>query len=391
MTDWVVDASLTLMVLPVAVLIAEQVLHTLYRAYDELNRGECVFAVYNILQIASVVIALALKQPPLVVAACYLVVPLLFAVGLFYDLRSRRPQLRFRVRAPQKGELREAVPPSLLYFMFPLSNALVQNGTVLLFGLLNVGPAMLVGYTAYRTFAGLTRQAANQFAVGGGIEMARQHAIGENEICQRLYGHTGRIVTALVGLFAGISIPVSGPFISIWTRGEVASAPMLLGFFLAGIFLAGPGQAAMMLLKYSNVPRPCAAAWAGHSVGGLILCLLFVPTLGVAGAALAFMISEAAAMSVFLPLVVQRTFGFGAAAFWARSYATGLAAFAVSYTVGEFIFSFGGEGGLVVILLKVALWGAAVLPAVGLIILTPAQRSALLARFSRRRGIASLF
>src|SRR5258708_5733675 len=77
---------------------------------------------------------------------------------------------------PSLGDLRRLLPPSLLFFTLPLSLALVQSGPVMLFGALGVSALPILSYTLIRTFTGLTRQAANQFAVGSGIEMARQQA-----------------------------------------------------------------------------------------------------------------------------------------------------------------------------------------------------------------------
>jgi O-antigen/teichoic acid export membrane protein len=385
-----VRTMVLLMVLPVSVLIAEQVLHTLYRAYDELNRGECVFAGYSALQIGSVAVALVLGQPPWVVATCYLVVPLLFVAGLAADLKTRYRQLRFRLAVPSAQELREFVPQSLLYFMLPLSTALVQYGTFLLLGVLGVGSAAVVAYSVYRTFTGLARQAANQFAFGGGVEMARHFARGDLATCARLYDDTGRIVAGLVGVVAGLSTPAAGPFVSIWTHGVVGLEPMLLVAFFIGMFLAAPGQAAMVLLKFTNEPRPCAAAWAFHAVGGLLLCALLVPRVGVAGAAAGFAVSEALAFSLYLQLVVQRKFGFSAWRHWARSYAAGGAAFALSCGVAFAVIPRSPAVGLVELLGWSALWAAIVLPPAFFLFLTRAQRASLIGAALRRFRPASV-
>jgi len=383
------EKLLLLMILPMSVFIAEQVLKTLYRAYDEFNRGECAFALYNALQIGSVAVALLLRQPPWVVALAYLVVPFVFSAGLVIDLVSRYPMLRLRVAVPTISELRELTPTSLLYFTFPLSLALVQHGTVLLLGALGVGATVVISYTVYRTFTGLARQAANQFAVGGGIEMARHLARGDLATCARLYDDTGRIVAALVGVLAGISIPISAPFISIWTRGVVEPDRVLLGMFLIGIYLAAPGQAAVTLLRYTNDARPCAAAWSFQAFGGLLLCAALVPAFGVAGAAAAFTVTEFLAFTVYLQLVVQQKFGFSAWRHWLRSFSAGAIAFVVSLAVAAFMIPRGRGVGIAELAAWSMVWAVVVIPPVFLVAINPAQRASLLGKTRRRLRSAS--
>jgi O-antigen/teichoic acid export membrane protein len=377
--------SLALMISPILFIYAQQVLLTIYRAKGEFARGECVFAIYALAQLTGVAVVLALKLPPMAAAACYLVAPLLLTIGIIVDLKFRYDDVVFGLRAPNPAELPRMTAQSLLFFTAPLSLALIQSGPVILFGALKVPALLVLSYTLTRTFTGLTRQGANQFAVGSGIEMARQYLRGEREACRRLYFATGRVVTGLVGLFGGFTIWAARPFISTWTHGVVTSDVTLVLCFLGGVFLAAPGQAALMLLNYTNDARTVAIAWCSQAGFGLILTAVLTPIFGVAAAAFSFAAAESIAIGIFGPLVVQKRCGFSAAEHWAASFGVGLAAFACSAITAKLAFELGLPG-LKGLVLTAALWGLVAVPPFALFALPASRRKMLL---SRLRGLVT--
>ena len=376
-----------LMTLPVLFIFAQQALLTVYRAEGEFSRGECAFALYAGFQVLAVTVVLAEKLSPTAAATVYLVMPVLFVIGIVIDLKRRYAFVAYGLRIPPLSDLRRIIPQSLLFFTLPLSLALVQSSPVMLFSALGVSALPVLSYTLIRTFTGLTRQAANQFAVGSGIEMARHQVRGEGEACRRLYEATGQIVTILVGLFGGFTIWAADPFLTLWTHGTVHSNELMVLGFLGGIFLSGPGQAALMLLNYSNIAKPLAVAWCFQSFGGLALSAAVVPVIGVTGAAFSFAAAESIAIGFCLPLVVQRRFGFSAIHHLAHSFAWGAVAFGWSAFVAKLAFELDLSGfkGLAA---TVALWAAVALPPFALFALPPRHRKAVL---SRLRGIAARF
>jgi O-antigen/teichoic acid export membrane protein len=376
---------LLLMTLPVVFIFAQQTLLTVYRAEGEFSRGECAYAIYACVQMIAVTIALAAKLPPTAAASVYLVMPGLLLIGIMIDLKLRYRDIVFGLRVPTLADLRRILPQSLLFFTLPLSLALVQSGPVMLFGAMGVAALPVLSYTLIRTFTGLTRQAANQFAVGSGIEMARHQVRGEGEACRRLYDATGQIVTILVGLFGGFTIWAADPFLTLWTHGTVHSNEIMVLGFLGGIFLAAPGQAALMLLNYTNTAKPLAIAWCSQAFVGLALSAALVPVVGVVGAAFSFAAAESVAVGFWLPLVVQRRFGFSAIHHLARGFVWGVLAFGWSAFVAKLAFELGLSGfkGLAA---TVALWAIVALPPFALFAMPARYRKAVL---SRLRGIAA--
>ena len=383
----VIWECLVLMTFPVSYSFCEEILRSMYRAEGEFNRGECVFAIYAVVLLISVATVLALRMPPMVAASCYFVVPALLFAAVIIDLKHRYADIVIGFRVPTRTELRVIVAPSLLFFTAPLSVALVQSGPIILFGALGVAAVPVLSYTLVRVVAGLARQAAYQFAIGSGIEMARHHLQGERQDCYRLYQATGQIVTGLVGLFSGFILWATAPFLAFWTHGTVPSDSIMLICFLGGLFLSAPGQAGLMLLNFANYPRPLAIAWCGQAVIGLALSAALVPSFGVAAAAFGFAVVESVATGLFLPLVVQRRFGYSAIGQLARSFAVGALAFGWSALVASAIFRL-GLGGLEGLVLDGLLWAVITIPPFGMVMLPPPQRRRLL---SRLRGLVARF
>lgn len=373
-----------IMAAPLSVLYVTETLRGLYRAFGDFSRGECLFAIFNSVQIAAVAIVLATRQPPLAVALCYGILPFLYAIGQVIDLVRRYRQVTFGLAMPTRTELRETVRQSLLYFTTPLSMILTQNVTLLAFGVLGISAAATVKYNVLRVFTGLSRQVgAQSFVVGSGIEMARQHAQADHAAWRKLYADSCRIVACFVGILAGVSIPLSGPFVDLWTHHAVASDTTMILWFLAGIFASAPGRVSVMLLRYINQPYPIAISNTIQALGGLALAMVLVPGHGVIGAAAGFAIAEALGVGIYPAIIVQRTLHFGALRQLLRSLAAGIAAFAVSYAVAAMLFH-GGSIGFVALGGRLVLWALIVVPPAAVLVLSRAQRTQLRTLFIRR-------
>lgn len=359
------------------------VLRGSYRAYGDFSRGECMFGLYNVTQIATVAVALAFKAEPRTVALLYMGLPIAYAAAMTVDIRRRYAEVSLGLAVPPRSEWWPITRQSLSYFTGPLSIAINQNGVLLMFGFLGIGALETVRFNVLRIFTGLTRQiGAQSFSIGSGIEMARQYAQGDIAACRRLYTETGRIVSVLGGVLAGISIPLSGPFVLLWTHGTVTADMPLILSFLAGILLSGPGRASQMLLRYTN--DAAAIAWSSslYAFAGLALAIPLARVWGSVGVASAFAITETAAIGVYPTLLVERRFGFGAARHLAQSYLAGLAAFVLSYAMAEMLFREAAPEP-VPLAIRIAVWAALVLPVALLVVLPREQRRRLAGPLAR--------
>ncbi len=377
---------LVIMTLPMWLWYGAEVLHGVYRAYGDFSRGECLFGIYNVTQLASVAALLAFKAPASAVAVAYAVLPIVYVVVMTADINRRYRDIRLGLAVPSLAEWRRIVPQSLSYFTSPLATALTQNGTLLLFGLVGISALETVKFNVLRIFTGLTRQiGAQSFAVGSGIEMARQHAQEDHEACRRLYADTGRIAACLGGVLAGVSIPLSAPFVALWTHHAVAADMPLVLIFLAGIFLSGPGRAALMLLRYTNHAH--AIAWSNglYAGAGMALAVPLAAAYASHGVALAFAVTETVAIGLYPPILVRLLFGFGAARHLLLSYLAGGLAFALSFGVASLLFGSPAIGA-VALAVRLVAWSVIVLPLAALLVVPRAPYARL--RAAGRRWIA---
>jgi O-antigen/teichoic acid export membrane protein len=357
----------------------EEILRSLYYAHAEFSRGEGIFAIYNSAIVLSIAALLAFDMSPVVVSLVYFIVPVILASAVCADVLQRYPDIGIRFRIPRIGELRQIVPQSLLLFTFPLSQTLVVSAPIMLFAILGVPALSILTFTMIRTITGLVRQGAYQFAAGTGIEMARDQAQGEYERCRDLYYATGQIVTGLAGLFGGFVTWATAPFLRLWTSAVVPDDPYLVACFMACLFLAAPGQGAAMLLTYRGEGKPLAVAWCSLSAAGLFFSVVLVPIFGVLAAALSFGLAEVLSVGVFLPLVVQRRFGFSASYQLIWSFAVGISTFAWSALAAYLIFGFQLKGfnGFVE---TAVLWALLAAPVFALLVAPDRYRKMLFAR-----------
>jgi hypothetical protein len=154
--------------------------------------------------------------------------------------------------------------------------------------------------------------------------------------------------------------------------------------FLAGILLSGPGRASLMLLRYTNNANAIAWSSGVYAFVGLALAVPLAHALDSFGVALAFAITETAAIGLYPPLLVGRLFGFGAARHLLRSYAAGALAFALSYGMAAALLD-GIAPNPITIALRLAAWSVVVLPLGLLLILPRAQLRRLAAPLARLR------
>ena len=373
---------LAIMTLPLWCWYQTMVLHGVYRAFGDFSRGECIYAMYSSAQLIGAAIALALRQPPAIVALCYGSMPILCALVTAIDVR-RRYGSGIGIAVPTRAELREIVPRSLMYFAGTLSMPLTQQVPLLVLGLFDVSAAALVTFNVCRIFTGLTRMiGVYSFSVGTGIEMARQLIQEDRDGCRKLYADSGRIVSCLAGLLGGFSIPFAAPFVAIWTHGAVSADAALVVCFLAGIFFASPGRPALMLLSYTNNAHAVAVANGIYAVLGLLLSLVLAGPLGPLGVAIALSATEILGIGVYPPAVVSRRFQFGAARHALNSLFAGGCICVLSYAVSMELFQ-GAHLHPVALIARAAGWAAIMAVPTALVVLPQTQRVRLLGAMRR--------
>lgn len=359
----------------------------IYVARDDFDRAVLLQAIALIVQIGAVIGALGMGAAPPAIAIVCLAVMLVFGCAPFaLDQRRRYPDLRLRIAWPSRPELREVAARSLLFWVPYAGLAVQTHAPVLLLGQLASRPSAVIAFTVARTLAGLVRQVAQQLASASGVEMARQAAQQDLAALRRLAMTTGRLISGLVGLFAGGLWIAAEPTLRLWTRGQVAYDPWLIGVLLTTVIVIAPAQVGYMALHYTNRPLPLAIGFLIHLCGGLLLSAALIPGHGALAAALGMGAAEMLAIGGLVSLQGLRVANVPAPAFLLSSYGSALTALALGIAVAAPLRHLLGPAGVGAMLLFGLLWLAIVaLPALHLL-LRPDHKAWLAGALCRPSG-----
>ncbi|WP_457094137.1 lipopolysaccharide biosynthesis protein [Microvirga sp. P5_D2] len=328
------SSSLTLILLALTtlVMLPRNFIIAIYAARGDFARGEMVNALYILIQTVATGVALSISASPFHIAVIYLATALLVGMAAIVLDQSRRyPDIDFGVAVPSRGEALDLFDKARHYSVPTLSEIVLVRAPILLLAVLAPVASAVVIFTITRTLTSVIRQIAQQISRVSGIEMSRQYAQEDLEGRKNLYEGTGWMIGGLVGLFSGLSIAVSEPFVGFWTRGKVPFDSWVFGAFLVVVFLTAPAHASAAALQYSNRPRPLAHAAVVQVVASLVLCIVLVPVVGALGAAIALGVAEYATFGLYVPVLASRELKVSVFRFLARAYGIGILMGALSY------------------------------------------------------------
>ncbi|MEQ8968462.1 MAG: hypothetical protein RID91_21770 [Azospirillaceae bacterium] len=384
MTSGEAVVTLMLLCLGALMMIPHGVVHGLYRARGEYARGVMIGTLFNLVTLIAMALALLAGASPVIVAATQLAGWVFGWAITVIDLRRRFEGIHFALALPNRTELIETARKGSLYMVHPMAQNAINNGPVIILGLLAAGPGGVVTYKVSKTLSGLGRQLVMNLSHVTGVEMSRQRAQGDTVALRRLYMNVARVLGGLSGCMAGIVWVAAGPFIGVWTGGEVAHDGLLFGILLVGIMASVPAQAGMSMFHYTNEPLPMTVAYGGWAAIGLGLCFLLIPPMGPAGAALALAIGEFLSVGLYVSHRSSRIIGTPLPVYLGLGYGVTAGAFAVSFGVAQAAAMVLQPEGLVGLIALGVVWGVIAGPPTLFIVTTKTQREWLYATLRDR-------
>jgi len=236
--------------------------------------------------------ALLAGAGPAGVALAYLMGSLLFGWGFMVaHLARHHADMLVRPAWPGRAVWRDMLGRAPLFFLPQLSRNALTHLPLVLLARLTPDPTAVVAFAMHRTYTGLARQAAQQSLELFGLESLKRLIQGDRTGLRRSVIGNGRFSAAVLGLAAGLLLPVGSLFFSHWTHGQVPFDPWLAAAFLLPLALA-PLSGVRGLLVYHEKPRPQALALLAQMLGGLALCAAAIPGLGALGAAVGLAAAE---------------------------------------------------------------------------------------------------
>lgn len=192
-------------------------------------------------------------------AAVFLGIRAFGSVASLAYLVRRHPWLRLGFRGARFTYVRQVFAPSLANILLPLSNALKNQGLVLVVTAF-FGPLAVVTFSVLRTLSRLPMRLV--MIIGNAIEpeVAGAEGSGDRSVQRRLYlrGLTAGFWLSVAG---GVALYVLGPAIlRVWTQGRVAMDRGLFLWLLASSVAAGLWQVPMSVTQSLNRHLPASLA-----------------------------------------------------------------------------------------------------------------------------------
>ncbi len=241
-------------------------------------------------------------------AACQLAGGVLRLVSLRLVLRRLVPWLHFGIAQASRRTVLALAVPSLAFMAFPVGQAMMLQGVLLVIGAL-LGPAAVVVFNTLRMLTRYTVHLTTMFIRIAGPEMSFAYGRGDLALLRRVHWQVCR-----VGLWAALvvclALLAAGPWLlRLWTGGNVAVAmAVYLPLVLMVLCHTAHTLIANVLLA-TNHHRRYALVFLASSLVTLALTYLMTRELGLAGAAQASLLGELLLLLYVTPGAISFTGG----------------------------------------------------------------------------------
>ena len=197
------------------------------------------------------------------------------------------------------AEYRRLLKPALGFAVIPLTRAVVNQGLVILIGVLG-DPRQVVAFTTTRTAARLVSTVADLVANAIAPELSVAWAAGNRPLLQSLLFAAGR-----AALWSGVAVALlllvgHDLLARLWLHGAIRLEPVLLLPLMAAELLSGLGRVAFALVAAANRHAGIAFANCLLSLMALALAVPAILAAGLPGAAVAVALGEAIMLAITL-------------------------------------------------------------------------------------------
>jgi O-antigen/teichoic acid export membrane protein len=282
---------------------------TAYRAAGLFVRGALIGNVLRGSSLIFLAALLVMRVRPAVYAAGYLALGTFGTMVVCWDIRRRVPSTRgvqLRLAAAKTGLVH--LSGSLYFWLLAISNALNQQGVVLVLALSGSGAGVAL-YATHRTACGLVGYVGNLVQAPLWPEFTFLHAQGRKHVFARAALLSMKVVTLLsacVGVALWALLPVVYP---IWTGRNLTFNPMLLAILLTQAVLAAGWTTSGWPLLASNQHRGLARWALANGLLTVALSALLVLRWGVLGVACATLAGDIACGAAVYPVLLSRALG----------------------------------------------------------------------------------
>ncbi|MDE3105972.1 MAG: polysaccharide biosynthesis C-terminal domain-containing protein [Acidobacteriota bacterium] len=296
------DAKWIIFYLGVSVLLGqlEQLIQSAYRSIGRYAFGSFMKSMLSLAAftctILSVILGGTARQTALVYAIANLAVTAFLAVKVRQDI----PWLRFGWQYASLAQIRRLVRPAIAFMGFPLGNALNLQGTLLAVSYA-LGPTAVVVFGTARTVSRVALQMVQMVNNTFEPELAISYGASNLELTRKLHRRACQ-VALLVAFSIILCMMTVGPwFLHHWSGGHVPPSRGLLSILLLVVVFFSLWSTSSTLLTSTNQHQRLAAYYIFATSLTCVVCYGLSRAIGLYGAALALLLSEAIMNFYVLP------------------------------------------------------------------------------------------
>ena len=237
----------------------------------------------------------------------YIALSLLFSNILFlimYVTLSLKtmPELSFSIKFVQPSQFKYLFRKGFAFQTFPIGNALVIQGNILIIQII-LGPAAVALYSTAKTLVNTIKQAMDIISQATWAELS--HLIGANDLKQAAIIHRVGVALAIVVSVLGVIVLTifGGKIYNLWVGRSMLLPFHLLVFFLIPMPLQSLWITSSVVLMASNKHEGLAVRYILAALISSIACVLLTYTLGIEGAAFSIGIMDI----ILIPYVIKNS------------------------------------------------------------------------------------
>ena len=223
------------------------------------------------------------------ISVALLAVRFLWFLVVVFDSRGRVAGLRVRWDEGSWREFSSLLPVGFGYFAFPIGNALINQGVVLLVNHLG-GVAAVVELSVGRQVCRFFLQLTSAISAAVHPELTLAFARGERARLLALQAGVIAVVVVIGGVFV-VACFIIGPGLAHWWTQGVAVSAVTFGLLALEAVTAGLANVSLLL------------PWAANRLGSLPYCYLALQVLSITAVALSFSLWRVGAVGLAFTLI----------------------------------------------------------------------------------------
>jgi O-antigen/teichoic acid export membrane protein len=259
----------------------------IYRAAESYSRYLAWSAHARVLESILVAVVLVGGGRFIAIAGAMLVARILGTAILYEKGRRLLPNVRCRLFSGKWADLVPLLPSGLAFLSFPVANALINQGTVLVVNHL-AGPSSVVLLSVCRQIARVFQQGTSTIFTAFQPEMTRAYSVRNGMRIRQLQSAVLVLVLLVaVPFVAGVTV-FGNDVIHWWTRKDLGVTRVLIfGCALEAVFF-GAGALCSLLPWAINRVRALSLVYAFFNAGALLAGAMFMRPFGLPGLVGAF-------------------------------------------------------------------------------------------------------